>query len=106
MLSVGQKLYWVPNRAYHLAEQEVVIEKVGRKWATFDRYRIDINTLVADGHGYNSPGTCYLNKEIFIEERASGIAWRDLRQSMNYNPPRGVVLADILQAMKLLGIAK
>lgn len=89
-----------------MAEQEVTVEKVGRKWAIIanGRYRIDIKTLRADGGNYCSPGTCYLGKDAFLEERETNEAWNILRQKIGYRPPGGVTKVDIQQATQLLKI--
>jgi len=48
-LAVGQKLWLVPTRGYG-HEREITIERVGRKWAYFDRdRRLDPTTLKIDG---------------------------------------------------------
>lgn len=53
--TVGQTLWWEGSRyAYTLT-----IERVGRRWLTLDNgYRVDRQTLIADGGGYVSPGRC------------------------------------------------
>ena len=90
-----------------MPEQEVVVEKVGRRWATIAgvRYRIDVKTLQADGGGYSSPGTCYLDKDAFIAEREAVALYGELRQRMGSRPPAEVSAVDIRQAASLLGIA-
>ena len=106
MLQVGQKLWWVPSARYGMSEQEVTVEKIGRKWATLSggRYRIDIKTLRADGSNYCSPGTCYIDKEAFLIERETRLLWCKLRTSLTLQLPAGVTVSDIQQAMQLLKV--
>jgi len=105
MLKVGQKLYWVPYVRWAPGEQEVIVEKVGRKWATLVgfRHRIDIKTLLADGGEYSCPGSCYLDREGFLSEREAKKAWDLLGEKMRYSSPGGIGAEAIRQAMKLLG---
>ena len=108
MLQVGQKIYWVPNKRNQMVEQEVTVEKVGKKWATISggRYRIDIETLRADGGNYSSPGCCYLDRMAYDAELEASRTWDKFRQSIGFHPLKGVTATDIQQAMILLKISQ
>ena len=104
-LSVGQKLWFVPDR--HFGQpREVTVLKIGRKWAAISERgdRIDIETLVVDGKGYSSPGRCYRSREGYETIAAANAAWdalmRDLRNT--YQRPRGLTVEDIEQARRIL----
>jgi len=98
----GQTLWWVPQRSKYA--QEVVVLKIGRKWAQLDNgERVDIATLVADAGGYSPSGRCYLSKEAYEEKVALSKAWSALVDSFRCrNVPDGVTVDDIEAARKLL----
>src|SRR4051812_39221275 len=101
-LVVGQKLWWVNNRNRPDA-YEVVVTKVGRKWATIDdRHRIDLSTLHADRAGYSSPGRCYLSRTDWEAETALNAAWEEFRREVGniYRRPAYVTLENIATARK------
>lgn len=81
-LEIGQELWFVPRERRDGKPHPVTITKIGRKWAEVDRgyYRIDINTLVADGGQYASPGRCWLNQSAWEEEEARQSAWDSLKK--------------------------
>lgn len=101
-LENGQELWWVTEgskRAY-----VVIVSKVGRKWAQLDNgHRIDVDTLVADGGEYTSPGRCYLNRELYEQESAVLSEWKRLKDDM-HSQPKNLSVDDILAARKLLGL--
>jgi len=108
---VGQTLWFVHcgtggNRSH--MDGEVTITKVGREWLTLsNRHRVDKHTLYADGKGYASPGRCYLSREIYEKWKAVLKAWRDFSNSIDpRNPPAGVDLESIAQAMRILKLEK
>lgn len=105
-MQVGQKLWWVPSARYGMSEQEVTVEKIGRKWATLagGRYRIDIKTLRADGGDYCCPGNCYIDKDAFLAEREIKRLWDKLKTFLGFQPPVGITALDIQQAMQLLKV--
>jgi hypothetical protein len=96
----------VPIQKQAMSEREVEVGKVGRKWAniTDSRYRIDIETLRADGGNFSCPGVCYLDKDAFLSEREKNKLWEKLKNSMGVKPPPGISSGDIRQVMELLGI--
>ena len=103
-LTVGQKLWFVPSdrRGNH---SEVTVEKIGRKWATLDcRYRIDLVSLRADGGEYSSPGACYLNEQVYLEERMLLSAWNAFKRRIEhiYQPPIGVDISNIQHVTNVL----
>lgn len=108
MLTVGQKLWFVPREHYLGAPLEVTVEKLGRTWATMgaSRYRINIATLAMDaGDGYGSIGQCYVDREAYEAERNRQAAWTALRgrcSNWGVKLHPDVTLADIEHATKLL----
>ncbi len=105
-LTVGQTLYWVPSKSSSMSARDVVVEKVGRVWSTIcgGSYRIDINTLQADGGSYMSPGRCHTDKEAYLAYVSAQVAWSNLSSGMVYRCPVGVSRGDIEEAAKLLKI--
>ena len=99
-LKVGQKLWYVPNNRG--GQHEVTVIKVGRMWAHVGthvgiRGRIDMETLIADGGGYGSPGRCYLSQEHYNSELRRVRKWGELCQAMRLfnNPPKHITVDDI-----------
>ena len=79
-LVVGQKLYYVPFHS-RSDQEEVLVTKIGRKWATigegWSSLKISLDTWIADGGRYSSPGRCYLSKKVYEEEQLRCQVWRD-----------------------------
>jgi hypothetical protein len=107
MLTVGQKLYFVGAHRYNAGGKDVVVKKVGRKWATLqDGERIDLQTLHMDGGGYTSPGTCWLSRELYEAEMARVDAWDVLRMYMHrtmWRLPDNMTLEQIRQVADIIG---
>ena len=111
MLEVGQTLYYVPSQRHGGDPREVKVTKVGRKWATVQEgvwftEKIDLDTLVADGGVYSSPGQCYLSKTHYEEVLAESEAWKRFRSVIDrtFRAPAGVSLEDINYAYTVLKI--
>jgi hypothetical protein len=108
-LTVGQTLWYVrhdnsrPSTGY-----EVVVTRVGRKWATLkDCGRIDKSTLWRDGEGYAPPGRCWLSKDAWEQEKRVASAWDDLCRRISgawRRRPDSVTVENIAAAAALLGI--
>ena len=106
-MQVGQKLFYVPyeaNRRTQSSPYEVEVTKVGRKWATvknpeneWEVFRIDIETMCADGKQFTSPGTCYFSRELWVEATESLHYWNLFRNEVNgrMRPPKQLSLQDI-----------
>lgn len=113
-LKAGDTLIWVSGLDNAKGDtKNVVIEKVGRKWATIvDSWRgwkIDINTLKVDGRGF---GYCFRSEEelsaavdAHYRERAANSAWEKfIRLARNsWRKPDHLTQESILQAMAILG---
>ena len=79
--------------------------KIGRKWAALDNYeRIDVNTLIADGGKYSSPGRCYITREAFEAEQALEEAWHDFQRRVSYVVPPGMTVERIAQLREEFGM--
>lgn len=93
-LTVGQELWFVHREDRSGAPRTVTVTKVGRKWASIDYWglRVDINTLVAQGNGYASPGRCWINREAWDAELEREAAWSKLRKYVDraWRPPAGL----------------
>ena len=83
MLTIGQKLFYVPANRYRRTEpHEVTVTAVGRKWVVFkdgnitERFAITDKCMMVDGGEYQSPGRCYLSKEDYETEQALTARWR------------------------------
>lgn len=106
VFKVGAKLFLVPsfNRS---GGRDVVINKVGRKWAEYDgRCRVDMASGRCDGD-YGSPGQLYASREAYEAACALDKAWDAFRRNIShwYGPaPAGVTLENICEARRLLGM--
>lgn len=111
-IQVGQELVFVRNQTVHYGKTEaqtVRVEKIGHKWVHISNgKRLHRESLRADGGNFNSPGQCYLSLQDYQNERAHTIAWGALKKAISnqYNAPAGVSTDQILQAMRLLGLAE
>jgi hypothetical protein len=107
-LTVGQTLWYVPRELRFQKPSEVTVQKIGRKWAQVDyRLRIDVQTLIADGGDYSSPGRCYLSREEYEAELARRDAWRDFCKLLRWSrQPRAATIEAIEQAQILLGLKR
>lgn len=106
-LSVGQGLYYVPKYG---DPRIVTVTKVGRKWATIGEgyagFRIDLQTLAADGGDYSSPGQCYLSQAEYKATKARRGAWDEFRRVVDdrYAVPPHLSIHDINEmAQKVRG---
>jgi hypothetical protein len=104
-LTVGQKLWWVGR--HRERSYEVTVVTVGRKWATIDtgrpNYRIDLETLIADGGKYSSPGMCYLSKKHWEVEFRQRNAWYAFSRRVAGSRADYFTLAQIEKAAEVLG---
>ncbi len=100
-LTVGQRLYVVPTQRHQGDPKWIVVEKIGRRWATChtpDRYRfpyrVDKNTLRVDNGGYGSPPQCYVSEEAYQVERDRSALWKELRGRVDraYEVPAQVTM--------------
>jgi len=89
MLSVGQKLWFVPRRG---EAQEVEVIKVDRKWAYISGsrpdLRVDVETLSADGRGYSSPGQCHMDREAYELDVTRRKEWSEWYGDLGPHPRR------------------
>ena len=100
----GQFLTFVGSHRYNAGAKETAIVTVGRKWLTLDNgYRVDKETLWADGEGYTSPGRAYLSMAEYEAETALNAAWDELQANMRkaYRPPTSNLEA-VKEATRLL----
>jgi hypothetical protein len=107
VIKLGQELFFVPSTSGRLPCL-VEITKIGRKWAELNNgYRINTQTLRADGRQYTSPGRCYLCQEAWEAEKARIAAWEVFSSKIGrlYVCPSNVTLEQIEQASRLLGLS-
>lgn len=101
----GQKLWLVYNDKRRGQSREVIVGKVGRKWADIGRRsRIDVDTLIIDGDP--SPGRCYLDRDEYEQSAYRSRLWSMFQErvSRQYRAPSDLTTNDILSVAKILGI--
>lgn len=103
---VGQKLFYVPKQSYGQQPEpyEVTVVSVGRKWATvqssqnaWDKIKIGIESMAADGGQYLSPGACWYSRELWEESIEAKKLWDAFRKEVEsmFNPPKQLSLQEI-----------
>lgn len=101
---VGQQLYFVPAHKPSHARL-IEIEKVGRKWLTAGRFKIDRETLEVDGGFYSSPGRCWLSQGDYEAAYRLALAWEQFKLHLQNIPrPTGLTLDKIREARRVLGL--
>lgn len=106
-LEVGQKLWLVTTVNRSRGEDKhndyfVLVKTVGRKWAEIagsnTDARINLKTLKADGRGYASWATCYLDKDEYQRQKATRQLWDKIKDAVNVQPSDDKVkqIAEIL----------
>ena len=106
-IEVGQKLWWVPFEGYYGSPREVTVVKIGRKWATLSNcHRIELDSWIADGGQYSSPGSCYESEKVYEEAVKLSADWAKLRGAVDMmrTRPECVTSESIVQIRQLLGI--
>ncbi len=78
---VGDTLYRVSRGTSY--DQEVTIDRVGRKWLYSGRERIDPETLIASIEGYGAVAQFYPDKATYEAKMERMRAWARLRQKIN-----------------------
>lgn len=108
MLTVGQELWFVFSGNHSRRESHATtVKKVGRKWAALSNgYRIDVQSLQADGAGYNSPGRAYPDRNAYEAEAERQRLWSVLRRRIDqtYRVPDGVTAEQIKIAAASIGL--
>lgn len=100
------------NRRVPLVEQNIIITKVGRDWATTNSrdgrqwHRFSLETWAIDGRGFSSPGMAYESFDQYLAESQLEEAWRQFRRDMHYltDMPESMTVERINQARQLLGM--
>lgn len=107
-LAVGDKLWFVHRERRHSSGQEVTVVNVGRKWAKLsNRERIDMETLVADGSGYTSPGQAYLSEADYAAKVSRDRAFDSFRrkvEAFGYYQRMSITEDQVRRAAAILGI--
>lgn len=82
-LQVGQELWYVPNNLRLNNQEHVKILKLGRVWATMERGpRANMETLRADGDGWNSQGRFWLSEDDHKRWKETARLWESFRREM------------------------
>lgn len=105
--SINQVMWFVGAGNFVRVCGEVTITEVGRKWARITgafKGRIALDTLMADGAGYSSPGRCYASKQEWLNQDGPRHAWQALSSSMPTACPADLSYETIVQAAKMLGV--
>ena len=106
-IKVGKILWYQPARGFRAETKgyEVKVASVGRKWAKIVSYaygvlegRIDLETWIADGGNYSSPGRCYENEAEYRDIFDLCNLWHNLQIKINRIavPPVGLTKADMI----------
>lgn len=106
-LTIGQELWFVPERYSHLSPRNIKVKKIGRIWAeTSTMMRISLDTLVADGGQYSPPGRCYLSRDAWEAEGKRQIAWGEIRHAVGqqHTAPKGFDAGSVNDISRLLGV--
>lgn len=106
MVTIGQTLWWVGMQNYCKGECEVTVAKVGRKWITLSNsYRVDRETMWADGGKYVAPGRCFENEAAWRSEQECRDVWRRFAESIRnrWDAPAGIDVDRIRRAAMALG---
>lgn len=116
MYAAGQKLWYVPHGRRSVNEAdgyEITIAKVGRKWLSIEEshhsnLRLAVDSLLADGRGYSSPGKAYVTQQAYLDEKSRSTAWDDLRAltDRQYRVPDHLSTDDIRSAIAKLSAPK
>lgn len=109
-LIVGQELLFIGNSYsdHKKVRGKVTVTAVGRKWAEIKGVytgRISLDSLHADGNGFNSPGICYRSKEDWQARAGVSLAWTELHRTMSGTKPTTQTFEQVLEAARLLGVA-
>jgi hypothetical protein len=103
---VGQTVIFVGAHRHNAGAKEMKITKIGRKWLSLENgYRVDRETLAADGAGYVSPGRAYVTREEYEAKLALENEWEGLCKVIrsSYSPTTSNIQA-VREAKRLLNI--
>lgn len=98
--SVGQTVF-ATDTGYEGGRQttvlrEIVLTKVGRKWASNDRIRFNVETLEVDNGGIGWTRRVYLSREEYEDVVAHREAWRRLEEVVRRSrAPRHLTAAQL-----------
>lgn len=102
----GQKLWFVPND--RSPPREVTVEKVGRVWFTFDRFRFEVETGKSEktGYGSNTHGMLWPSREVYEESLKIRRAWFRFAEAVDRlrEPPDYLTIDNINEARAALGL--
>jgi hypothetical protein len=103
-MKVGDQLWYVPAKR-HGDPSYVTVDKVGRKWLSLSNMeRVDAESLIADGKGYNSPGAAYHSREAWEMANQLRDAWGRFQAlaRKHWAVPDGVTINQIDNACRSL----
>ena len=116
---LGAKLIAAYRRRYDADQvdiRDILVTKVGRKWATFVDAekpnlkhlggRFDVETWEIDGRDYGSPGKVYRDAADREEAIKLDAAWKEVARQMPWIRPRDAEAADIARLRSLLRIPR
>ena len=105
MFEVGQNLWFVRSERRTGEPREVTVEKVGRVWATLDNHQRCDATGKVDGGKYQSPGHCYVSREVYELEQARLAAWWKFKRALDRKQmPESLTLEALAQIATSLEI--
>jgi len=102
----GDTFYYVPAYRRDGSGYNIVVTKVGRKWAGFkrtdsqwqrDEGRFDITTFAVDGGDFSSPGNIYRSEDDYREKVALNQRWNAIARHLRglYTRPQHITAADM-----------
>lgn len=105
-IQAGDRLWFVPSQRCFGEPMFVNVEKCGRKWITLDNgRRVAVESLVAEGGGYMSPGLCFLDKESWQAEQTLMAAWDAFRKTVYVTQrPTGLTIEQLEQVRAQLAL--
>ncbi len=108
-LVVGQKLWYVSTRnVSSMPSHELEVMSIGRKWAIcgegWQKKKINIFDLSADGGYFTSPGVCYLSKKHHEKQGSLNRMWDDTRKLFDhrYSRPEHITEQDMIDITAIM----
>lgn len=98
-------VYYVPTGRRGAGACDIIVEKVGRKWAYLSNgRRVEIGQTAVDGGQYSSPGRIYASKDVYEYTMKVRDLHMQLYRKMTSSSYEGMTVANIVGAAALLGI--
>jgi len=106
-LHVGQTIYWVTGMDRPTNQRQfrdVVITKVGSKYAYTEHLKICMDTWAEYSENYSHRAQGFISKVDYEERMQTKRLWSKFRGDLPYDPPETITTEWILAACQLLNI--